>query len=186
MTLNGARPHPWASPAPDARFPRVLRLKRRALLRPLFRKGQSLTAAAGGVRILFRQVPRVSLPYPVPLQVAFVPGRQPSAVVRNRVRRTLREVYRCHHGHLVDLLALPETDALAVAVLFRGTVAPDLYARLSNDLPRALARMADIVAPPRRAAPTRAPVEPSPAGSSFAERSSKNPSSVHNRTEGLP
>jgi len=172
VTLSGVAPRA----SPDARFPRVLRLKRRALLRPLFRKGQSLTAAAGGVRVLFRQVPRAALPHPVPLQVAFVPGRQPSAVVRNRVRRTLREVYRCHHRHLVDLLALPDTEALAVAVLFRGTVTPDLHARLSVDLPRALDRMATVVAASVRSGAKPTAVRPS----------AENLPSVHNRTGGLP
>jgi len=144
---------------PEERFPRRLRLKRRRLLRPLFRKGHAQTVAAGVVRLVFRAVPRAQVPADVPIQIAFVPGRQPSAVVRNRVRRTLREVYRRHHRPLVDLLALPADQALTVAVLFRGTVAPDLFARVATDLPRALYRMADALA-------------------------AANPSFVHNRTAG--
>lgn len=132
---------------PDARFPRALRLKRRRLLRPLFRKGQSGSVAAGCVRLTFQRLPRADLPHGVPLQVAFVPGRQPSAVVRNRVRRILREVYRRHHGRLVDLLALPPEGALTLAVLFRGTDAPDLFARVSADLPRALDRLVAALRP---------------------------------------
>lgn len=144
---------------PDERFPRRLRLKRRRLLRPLFRKGHAQTVAAGVVRLAFRSVSRADVPEDVPVQVAFIPGRQPNAVVRNRVRRTLREVYRRHHGPLVDLLALPADRALTVAVLFRGTVAADLFARVAADLPRALDRMAAALA-------------------------GANPSSAHNRTAG--
>lgn len=144
---------------PDERFPRRLRLKRRLLLRPLFRRGHAQTVAAGTIRLVFREVPRALVPGDVPIQVAFVPGRQPNAVVRNRVRRTLREVYRRHHRSLVDLLALPADRAVTAAVLFRGTVASDLFARVAADLPRALYRMADALA-------------------------AANPSSVHNRTSG--
>ena len=68
------------------------------------------------------------------------------AVVRNRVRRTLREVYRLHHRLLVDLLALPPAESLVLAVLFRGTVGPDLHAHIAADLPRALGRMAAAAA----------------------------------------
>lgn len=151
MSRPGAAPSAAASPT--ARFPRALRLKQRRLLRPLFRKGQSGTVAAGSVRLTFRRVPRAALPHDVPLQVAFVPGRQPTAVVRNRVRRILREVYRRHHRALVDLLALPPAEALTLAVLFRGTPAPDLFARVSADLPRALGRLADALRPALEAPP---------------------------------
>ena len=86
----------------------------------------------------------------VPLQVAFVPGRQPSAVVRNRVRRIRREVYRVHHGRTVGLAAFQALGAdgggLSIALLLRGAVSPDLHARVARDLPRALSRLADALA----------------------------------------
>ena len=124
------------------RFPRRLRLKRRRLLRPLFRRGAARTVAAGCIRLLFRRVPRALLPPDAPLQVAFVPGRQRGAVVRNRVRRALREVYRHHHARLMDRLPLGPSDGVALAVLFRGTVDRALHAHVAADLPRALDRLA--------------------------------------------
>ncbi len=88
----------------------------------------------------------------VPLQVAFVPGRQPSAVVRNRVRRILREVYRVHHGRTVGLAAFQALatsgDGLSVAILLRGSVSPDLHAQVARDLPRALGRLAEALGLP--------------------------------------
>lgn len=158
-----------------ARFPRRLRLKQRRLLRPLFARGRSpesasaapggpvVTAAAGCIRVLARVSPAGALapgPYPfgVPLQVAFVPGRQPSAVIRNRVRRQLREVYRVHHGRLVGLApfqALAATGAgLSIALLFRGAVGSDLHMRVSHDLPRALDRLAAALGTSGPPAPT--------------------------------
>lgn len=73
--------------------------------------------------------------------MAFIPGRQPTSVVRNRVRRILREVYRRHHARLVDLLALAPTEMLTLGILLRAAPGPDLHARVSADLPRALDRM---------------------------------------------
>ena len=174
---GGASAAPAAKPAPSARFPRRLRLKQRRLLRPLFARGRPsaaeratperasvapggavVTAAAGCVRLLARRSPASVLaagPYPgaplgVPMQVAFVPGRQPSAVVRNRVRRSLREVYRVHHGRLVDLApfqaAAAVGDGLAVAILFRGTVGADLHTLVARDLPRAFDRLGPLLA----------------------------------------
>ncbi len=123
-----------------------------------------MTTAAGCIRLLVRASPATALapgPYPggVPLQVALVPGRQPSAVVRNRVRRQLREVYRVHHGRLVGLAPFQALAAagegLAVAILFRGAVGPDLHAQVARDLPRALDRLA--VALSAAEAPARPP-----------------------------
>lgn len=122
-----------------ARFPGPLRLKQRRLLRPLFRRDAAASVAAGSLRLLFRRVPREA--HQPPLQVAFIPGRQPTSVVRNRVRRILREVYRRHHARLVDLLALAPTEMLTLGILLRAAPGPDLHARVSADLPRALDRM---------------------------------------------
>ncbi len=120
--------------------------------------GEVVTAAAGCVRLLARRSPASVIaagPYPgtplgVPMQVAFVPGRQPSAVVRNRVRRSFREVYRVHHGRLVDLAPFQAVaavgDGLVVAILFRGTVGADLHALVSRDLPRAFERLGPLLA----------------------------------------
>jgi RNase P protein component len=127
-------------PAPQGqRFPGAYRLKHRRLLRPLFRRGEAGTVAAGCLRLLFRRVPRDAGQPAV--QVAFLPGRQPDAVTRNRVRRILREVLRRHLARLVDLLPLAPAEMLTLGILLRGAPGPDLYARVSEDLPRALDRM---------------------------------------------
>ena len=121
------------------RFPGAFRLKHRRLLRPLFRRDEAASVAAGCVRLLFRRVPREA--HQPPVQVAFIPGRQPTSVVRNRVRRTLREVYRRHLARLVDLLPLEPSETLTLAVLLRAKPGPDLHAHVAADLPRALDRM---------------------------------------------
>lgn len=162
-----------------ARFPRRLRLKQRRRLRPLFARAPKgrpqppeegtapvVTAAAGVVRLMARRSPAAAFPpgpYPmgVPLQVAFIPGRQPSAVVRNRVRRILREVYRVHHGRTVGLAPFQAVaasgDGLSLAVLLRGAVTPRLHADVARDLPRALSRLADALAASPNSPPSGAP-----------------------------
>ncbi len=132
--------------ARSQRFPGTLRLKQRRLLRPLFRRSEAASVAAGGIRLLYRRVPRA--PQMPPLQVAFLPGKQPTSVVRNRVRRTLREVYRCHHARLVDLLPLGPAEMLTLGVLLRAAPTPDLYARVAHDLPRALDRLVAALGAP--------------------------------------
>lgn len=132
MSRGGVRPG-------RARFPGAYRLKHRRLLRPLFRRDEAVSVAAGCLRLLFRRVPRQA--HQPPVQVAFLPGRQPTSVVRNRVRRTLREVYRRHLARLVDLLPLGPTEMLTLGILLRAAPGPDLHARVAADLPRALDRM---------------------------------------------
>lgn len=168
MTPLGADTPGQTDAAASARFPRRLRLKQRRRLRPLFARGRAadgvpvVTAAAGCIRLLARRSPAADFPpgpYPmgVPVQVAFVPGRQPSAVARNRVRRILREVYRVHHGRTVGLAPFraiaSAADGLSVAILLRGKVSPDLHADVARDLPRAFARLAEALAAPAAPAP---------------------------------
>ena len=123
-------------------FPRAARLKRRRLIRPLFDRNRAdvRTVAVGCVRLLYRTVEREETGHDIPVQVGFAPGRLPRAVVRNRVRRLLREVYRGHQHALVDLFT-NRPDTLTVMVLFRGRpeMAPTCIPR---DLPRALERLA--------------------------------------------
>ena len=119
-------------------FPCATRLKRRRLIRPLFDRNRADvgTVAVGCVRLLYRTVPRAQTGYDVPVQIGFAPGRTRTAVVRNRIRRLLREVYRVHQYTLVDLFAhRPET--LTVMVLFRGR--PETASTcIPRDLPDAL------------------------------------------------
>ena len=126
-------------------FPRAARLKRRRLIRPLFDRTRDDvgTVAVGCGRLLYRTVPRAQTGYGVPVQVGFAPGRVRTAVLRNRIRRLLREVYRVHQHTLVDLFAhRPET--LTVMILFRGR--PETAAAcIPRDVPQALERLAGQV-----------------------------------------
>lgn len=149
-------------------FPRSHRLKRRRLIRSLFdrRRTDVHTVATGCVRLLFRVVPRTATGYDTPIQVGFAPGRRVRhAVERTRVRRLLREVYRVHQHVVVGLFArrpaLPpparldtrlDADdparALIVMILFRGDPAR-ARDEVPRDLPRALRRVAGLLAAPR-------------------------------------
>ena len=123
-------------------FPRAARLKRRRLIRPLFDRNRDDvgTVAVGCIRLLYRTVARTQTGYDIPVQIGFAPGRVRTAVLRNHIRRRLREVYRVHQHILVDLFVhRPET--LTVMVLFRGR--PDRAAAcIPHDLPQALKRLA--------------------------------------------
>jgi ribonuclease P protein component len=129
----------------DERFPRSHRLKRRRLIRALFdrRRDDTGTVAAGCVRLVFRIVTPAEAGADVPVQAGFAPGRCPTAVTRNRVRRLLRERYRRHQHLLVDLFAGRPGEVLTVMAIFRGNAeAPDAVHR---DLPRALAEAARVL-----------------------------------------
>ena len=133
---------------PDRRytFPRSHRLKRRRLIRSLFdrQRDDVGTEAVGGVRLLYRVVPRAATGHDVPLQIGFAPGRRTeSAVQRNRIRRLLREVYRVHQHLLVDLF-LQRDETLIVMALFRGRP-HQAEEGIPHDLPRAMQRVAEAI-----------------------------------------
>lgn len=138
-----ASPADDASPPEDRRhtFPRRHRLKRRRLIQALFDRGRADvgTVAVGVVRLLFRVVPPEEVGADVPLQIGFAPGRCPSAVARNRVRRLLRESYRTHQ-HLLTGLFREWDGVLTVMAIFRGD--PEQPGSIRRDLPRALRRAA--------------------------------------------
>ncbi len=122
--------------------PRARRLKRRRLIRPLFARGTDGVGRlrVGTVQFVWRLVPRDQVGADTTLQVGFAPGRRPTAVVRNRVRRQMRETFRLHAAPLVGALD-GRPDTLTLFVLFRGrdvTAGPDLR----RDLPEAVARLA--------------------------------------------
>lgn len=132
-------------------FPRTRRLKRRRLIRPLFDRGTSKRVGAGSVVILYRVVPRASTGHEVGLQVGFAPGRRSTNVVRARIRRFLRETFRRNQADLLATFA-ERPDCLTLMVLFRGRE-DDASAAIRRDLPRALARLAQAVAPSDAPAP---------------------------------
>lgn len=124
--------------APFQALPRAFRLKRQRLIRPLFDRSRDDvgTLGRGSIRLLYRIVAREETGTDAPLQVGFSPGRIPTAVRRNRIKRVLREVYRTHQSDLVDLFC-DRQDSLTLMVLRRG---PDVDAemRIREDLPDAL------------------------------------------------
>lgn len=123
------------------RLPRVFRLKKQRLIRPIFdrRRRDVGTVARGCVRLLFRIVSRDESD--VPVQVGFSPGRGGNAVRRNRIKRVLREVYRVRQQALVDLFSDTER-MLTLMVLYRGRLDDD-ESCIRRDLPEALQRLVD-------------------------------------------
>lgn len=124
------------------RFPRAHRLKEQRLIRPLFdrRRTDVKTVAVGCVRLLYRMVRSDEMRQHVPLQIGFAPGRTATAVQRNSIKRSMREVYRVHQHILIDLL-LHKEEVLTVMALFRGRP-EQAQACLPRDLPEALRRVA--------------------------------------------
>lgn len=142
-------------------FPRERRLKRRRLVRPLFERGRPDVGRlrVGVVQLLYRTVERAATGVETPVQVGFAPGRRRTAVLRNRLRRLMRETFRLHQAPLVDRFA-ERSDTLTLFVLFRGresTAGPDLR----RDLPEALDRLARRPLPPPSDAAGN-PVSPAP------------------------
>lgn len=127
-------------------FPRRHRLKRRRLIRALFDRSRTdtETVAVGSVRLVFRVAPVEEVGADVPVQVGFAPGRCPSAVARNRVRRLLREGYRRHQYVLTGPFAERPEAVLTVMAIFRGD--PEAPEAIHRDLPRALEKAAGVAA----------------------------------------
>ena len=132
----------------DERFPRSHRLKRRRLIRALFDRSRADTdtVAAGCVRLVFRVAAVEEVGVDVPVQVGFAPGRCPTAVARNRVRRLLRESYRRHQHVLAPLFEERPGAVLTVMALFRGD--PEAPEAIHRDLPRALRQAARLLGTP--------------------------------------
>jgi ribonuclease P protein component len=125
-------------------MPRDRRLKRRRLIRPLFRRDRVGVGrvSEGVVHLSWRLVPRTEIGADSPLQVGFAPGRGTrTKVVRNRLRRVMREEWRINQGRLLEETSVAPDHTLTVFVLFRGN-----YDRaetdIRRDLPAAMARLA--------------------------------------------
>ena len=124
------------SSGPSERFPRSQRLKRRRLIRPLFDRGDAHTqsVARGCVRLLYRRVDRSLTGTDTWIQAGFAPGRQPTAVKRNRLRRLMRETWR-RHRDLITKERITPAETLTVMVLYRARTAD---AWVSEDLVQAM------------------------------------------------
>lgn len=123
-------------------FPKTYSLKQRRLIRSLFERGRADvgSTAYGGIRLLYRVVPRSDVQANVPVQVGFAPGRRARrAVERNRIKRIMREVYRREHHALIDLFAV-SGDTLILMILFRGDPQKQM-ATLAGDVQEALHRL---------------------------------------------
>lgn len=149
-----------ARPGSPLRLSRARRLKRRRLIRPLFDRARADVGRvrAGTVQIVWRLAPRADVGTESTLQAGFAPGRRRTAVVRNRIRRVLRETFRVHAAPLAARLA-DRPDTLTLFVLYRGR--DDTAARdIRRDLPDALARLARRDLPP----PVRSTADRPPSG----------------------
>lgn len=116
------------------RFPRTHRLKRKRLIEPLFDRDEpnTNTVSVGCIRVLYRFADPASVEVPTPLQVGFAVRRTVGgAVVRNRTKRILREVFRTNNERLLDQLSGRE-DVLTIMVVVRHL--PDDEDVLRHDL----------------------------------------------------
>ena len=125
--------------APSQGFPRSARLKRRRLIQPLFERGSASTLAVGCVRLLYRMVKCSEAGTDTPVQVGFAPGRQPSAVRRNRLRRIMRETWRLQPPVRESA---KEDQVLTVMVVLRRHGAE---AQLRRDLTSAVNQLRDRI-----------------------------------------
>jgi ribonuclease P protein component len=130
--MSGARPNSYR---------RGARLKRRRLIRALFgpKDSDQGRLTSGTVHLRYRLVPRLQTGSGEPVQIGFAPGRRKSAVIRNRLRRLMRETYRTHQHPLSSLLAEGD-ETLTVMALYRGTD-QEASAALPRDMPVALDRL---------------------------------------------
>lgn len=117
-------------------LPGAFRLKRQRLIRPLFDRSRNDvdSISRGLLRVVYRVVRRADLREDVPIQVGFAPGRLPTAVQRNRIKRVLREVYRVNQKDLVDLFS-DRDRALTMMIVYRGHGSANDEPRIREDLP---------------------------------------------------
>ena len=129
---------------------RSLSLKRARLVRPLFDRSRSdvRSVSAGCVRIMYRAIPREDLPGRVNVQAVFVVSRRSgSAVVRNRIKRRVRESYRRLLPTFAGIIA-DSGLALTLAIVFRGNHGED-KGPLGTDLETAMHLLTTRLVPVR-------------------------------------
>lgn len=129
-------------------LPKARRLKRQRLIRPLFDRAREdvRVVSVGPIAIRYRLAGIEDVGQNVPFQVGFAVGRRVGpAVVRNRLKRVMREAFRLHQHGLADLLAQRD-EVLTLMVLYRG--ASDGEAAIQRALPEALRRVEARLAAP--------------------------------------
>ena len=107
----------------DLRFPREERLKSRTSIGLLFSRN-SRSVAESGLRLVWRPAPE-PLVRGVQVLVAAPKKRFKHAVVRNRVKRLLREAWRMERGTLPDEWLADQNPKL-IGLIYTGKADPTL------------------------------------------------------------
>ena len=107
----------------DVRFPREERLKSRTSIGILFSRASRSTAEAG-LRLVWTASPE-PLPRGVQVLVAAPKKHYRSAVVRNRIKRLLREAWRLERGSLPQQW-LEAQEPKLLGLIFTGSPDPAL------------------------------------------------------------
>ena len=107
----------------DLRFPREERLKSRTSIGLLFSRN-SRSEAESGLRLVWRPSPE-PLVRGVQVLVAAPKKRFKHAVVRNRVKRLLREAWRMERGTLPDEWLSAQNPKL-IGLIYTGEAEPTL------------------------------------------------------------
>lgn len=107
----------------DLRFPREERLKSRTSIGLLFSRN-SRSIAESGLRLVWRPAPE-PLVRGVQVLVAAPKKRFKHAVVRNRVKRLLREAWRMERGTLPDEWLAAQSPKL-IGLIYTGEAEPTL------------------------------------------------------------
>jgi ribonuclease P protein component len=106
-----------AKQAPIQGFPKTARLLKHADFEKVYKTGQR--HFSGNITVFFLRRPRASAEAEGPARVGFTVGRALGpAVVRNRIRRRVREAVRLHLFRLttpVDVVINPKKTALGAA-----------------------------------------------------------------------
>jgi len=97
-------------------FPKQERMVSRQLIETLFGGKCSHSLATFPLRIVYRTCERQTDDAPVQLLVSVSKRHFKHAVDRNRVKRQIREAWRCHRQMLAE--ALPETVQLQLACIW--------------------------------------------------------------------
>lgn len=122
------------------RFPASHRLKHRRLIRALFDRGAADVhrSSSGTILAVYRFVPQADLPdLAANVQVGFFVGRKVGgAVIRNKVRRRMKEAYRIYHRDLVDAMS-GRPCLLSLGLVFRGSEIAS-WPTVSADVARAV------------------------------------------------
>lgn len=118
-------------------------LKRRLLIKALYNRDDKavFSVSKGCIRIVARLVSFEEAESRVPFLVGVtVAKRVGPAVVRNRIKRLMRESFRTHQ-HIIHALGL--SRCMTLMLLYRGST--DQIPDISDDLPDALEKLPESI-----------------------------------------